>query len=181
MPDNPFLPASTVLRQMMRRGDTDGAIRLLHELGSPPAAALSQRLAEGAQQYRAKLIDGENWSRMQLQLYQAILDWMPISAEEAQSQPAALDPLRLRRLVDNHEIGAALTVCEALGDASILMQARYEISSKLYAEGTIGLETWEISQHQTLYELWELAEEAESSAKSSTKVCKRVRRWWKGR
>jgi hypothetical protein len=181
MPDNPFLPGSTALRQMMRRGDTDGAIYLLHKVGNSPAAALSQRLAEGAQQYRAMLIDGENWSRMQLQLYQAILDWMPIAAEEAQSQPAALDYLRLRRLVDNHEIGAALAVCEALGDASILMQARYEINGKLYAEGTVGLETWEITQHQILYELWELAEEAESSAKASTKVCKRVRRWWKGR
>ena len=71
-------------------------------------AALAQRLEEGAQQYRASLIDGKNWSRVQLQLYQAILDLMPLSAAEAQSRPVALYPLRLRRLADNHEIGAAL-------------------------------------------------------------------------
>lgn len=176
MADHPF-STGMALRQMMRRGDTEGTLRLLRQAEGSAWTALAQRLGDGAQHYRDGLIKGENWGQLQLQLYQALLDLMP----EAKSPPAALAPLPFRRLVDKHEIGAALTACEALGDASILMQARYEIYGKLYAEGAIGLETWEIIQHQTQYELWEWAEQAASSAKASKKVCKWVRRWWKGR
>jgi hypothetical protein len=181
MPDNPFLPVSKALRQMMRRGDTDGIIRLLREAGSPPAAALAEQLNTAAHHYHAGLIKGETWSSAQLQLYHDIMNIMPLSADEAEGQPAPLHQSHLRSLVDSHEIRDALALCEILGDATILMQAQYEIGRKLYAEGALGLETWEITQHQIKYELWRLAEQVAGQPEEVDNVCKKIWRWWKGR
>jgi hypothetical protein len=164
----------TLIRRLMRAGNTEAILQVLRESGARQAAAPAERAILSEQQYRSGLIDADAWYRAQLQLYQAVLDLPFDRDDETKHKPQPLDKLQLRRLVDNHDIAPALRLCETLGDASILMQAQYEIGRKLFAENAIGLETWEIIQHKTIYLLWELSEQAPGRQKTGKGVWTRV-------
>lgn len=165
----------------MRAGDTDEVLQALGESNTPHAAALIQHANLARQQYLAGLVDADAWSRAQLELYQDILEMPFAGGEEEKYAPQLLDKSQLRRLIDNRDIAPALRLCETLGDASILMQAQYEIGRKLFIAGAIGLETWEIIQHKTIYLLWELAEEAPDKPKEKSSLWTRIGRFLKRR
>ena len=167
------------LRRFMRAGDTDAVLQALGEWNARPAAALIQRAKLAGQQYLAGLIDADAWSRAQLQLYQAVLEMQLTEGGEGKYDPERLDKSQLRRLVDNRDIAPALRLCETLGDASILMQAQYEIGRKLFLADAIGLETWEIIQHKTIYLLWELTEQSPSRQTRQASVWTRIGRFLK--
>lgn len=165
----------------MRAGDTDAVLQALGEWNARPAAALIQSARLAGQQYLAGLIDADAWSRAQLQLYQAVLEMQLAEGDEEKHNPGPLDRSQLRRLVDNRDIAPALRLCETLGDASILMQAQYEIGRKLFLADAIGLETWEIIQHKTIYLLWRLAEEAPYKSKEQASLWTRIGQFLKRR
>lgn len=164
----------------MRAGDTDAVLKALGESNAPQAAALIQHANLARQQYLTGLIDADAWSRAQLQLYQEVLEMPLAGGDEEKYDPELLDRPQLHRLVDNRDIASALRLCETLGDDSIVMQAQYEIGRKLFTAGAIGLETWEIIQHKTIYLLWRLAEEADKP-REKTSIWTRIGRFLKRR
>ncbi len=164
------------IRQQMRRGNTDVVIQLLHESAIPEAAMLSDRVNDFHQQYKSGSIAAEAWSQAQLQFYQFVLDSK--SMQDTSSPPLPSSKLQLQLLVDAHEIGKALSFCEAFGDASILMQAQYEIGRQQYEKDAIELASWELIQHKTIYLLWELAEQMPGEQAPGKSFWKRIWKWF---
>ena len=147
------------IRQQMRLGNTDMVVQLLQESGIPEASIFSNRINAFQQQFESGRIEAEVWSQAQLQFYQSVLALPSMQDSRKQPESFAFNKLQLQLLVDGHEIAKALTFCEAFGDASILMQAQYEIGRQQYEKGAIELASWELIQHKAKYLLWQLAEQ----------------------
>ncbi|NUO01658.1 MAG: hypothetical protein HUU01_13710 [Saprospiraceae bacterium] len=165
------------IRQQMRLGNTDIVVQLLHESGIPEAGLLSNRINTSHQQYESGGIEAEAWSQAQLQFYQAVLDLA--SMHDVSTLPLSLAPnkLQLQLLVDAHEIGNALTFCEAFGDVSILMQAQYEIGRQQYEAGALELASWKLIQHKVKYLLWELVEQMPGEQIPLKNVWQKIKKW----
>lgn len=163
----------------MRLGNTDAVVQLLRETGIPELAALSDQVEAARQQCAQGLIDADDWSRTQLRYYQSVLGFVSMQETGMPHTPKAPTKLQLRLLVDGHEIGNALALCETFGDASIVMQAQYEIGRKLYDQGAIELANWELIQHKTKYLLWELVEQMPDEEKLGKNIWKRVSEWFR--
>lgn len=165
------------IRQQMRFGNTDMVVQLLRESGIPEADLFSDRINDFHQQYESGEIEAEAWSQAQLQFYQSVLDLASMQDTDKPSIPYDFNKLQLQLLVDSHEISKALARCEAFGDSSILMQAKYEIGRQQYEKEAIELASWELIQHETKYLLWELAEQMPGGKAPGKNTWKRILKW----
>jgi len=166
------------IRQQMRLGNTDLVVQLLLESGIPEADLFSNRLNDFLQQYESGGIEAEAWSQAQLQFYQSVLDLASMQDTDKPPVPFAFNKLQLLLFIDAHEIGKALTCCEAFGDATILMQAQYEIGGQQYEKGAIELASWELIQHKVKYLLWELAEQMPGEQAPGKSIWKKIMKWF---
>jgi len=164
------------IRQQMRLGNTDRVVQLLRESGIPEADLFLSRVDDFQQQFESGRVEAETWRQAQLQFYQFVLDSKSMQATS--SPPLPSSKLQLQLLVDAHEIGKALSFCEAFGDASILMQAQYEIGRQQYEKGVIELASWELIQNKTIYLLWELAEQMPGEQAPGKSIWQKILKWF---
>lgn len=168
-----------LIRRSMRQGDVHEVFLSLRKSTFPLAEKLSLRYKIECELLQHKITEPEVWGLEQIRSFKEILEWEEFQMNEETSS-TELDKEQLLRLVNSFELEKALQVCESLGDNSILLQAQYKIFEKLFHEGEIELEIWELIRHSTQYQLWELANVRGSNSSLYLKVLRNIKGWFKG-
>lgn len=166
-----------LIRRSMRMGDVDAVYHTLRRTSLPEAEKICFRYEMEVGRFENGEINSETWCLDQIRSFEEILKW-PDFRQNEEPLEGELDKKLLLRLVNSFELDKALQLCESLGDRSILTQAQYKIFEKLFHEGKIELEIWELLRHSTQYQLWELGQSSETTLNFCVKSLITIKKWF---
>ncbi len=167
-----------LIRRSMRQGDVHTVFQTLNQSAFLQAEKLYLRYKLEYELLQNKKTEPEAWCLEQIRSFREILEWEEFQKSN-ENLFTELDKELLLRLVNSFELEKALELCEALGDHSILMQAQYKIFERLFHEGKIELEIWELIRHSTQYQLWEMAITPGSDSNYFLKVLRNIKNRFK--
>ncbi len=165
-----------LIRRSMRQGDVENVYHVLSQTPFAHSEEICLRYKNDLKRFQYGVIDAETWCMDQIRNFDEIIHW-PDFQENKKSRWDELDKILLLRLVNSFELEKALTHCEVFGDSSILMQARYKLFEKMYNEGQIELETWELIRQSTQHELWELSQSKETPTNFYLQSINAIKKW----
>ncbi len=166
------------IRRSMRQGDVDAVYHALSQSSLIHAEEICHRYNNDLERFQNGDIDAESWCLDQIRNFDEILLWPEFQQSQEASQDE-LDKKLLDRLVNSFELDKALQLCESLVDSSILMQAQYKIFEKLFHEGKIEVETWELIRYSTQYQLWELSQSKKTTFNFFLSSLEVIKKWFR--
>ncbi len=162
-------------RQLMRTGQTDALFRWLSATGIAALPPMLRGLEEAQKKYHSGLLEPEAWVEAQVLAFQAVLQLPGFGA--APTLPPALGRTRLEHLVFQHELEKALDACAPLGDAVLLLHARFSLLKGERAAGRLETVDWELAVSKIEYALMALAERLPDPPPPTANPWQRLLRW----
>lgn len=164
----------------MRQGDVSALYETLSLSNFTDSEEMCLRYKKDLEGFHKEDIDAESWCLDQINNFDKILH-LPEFQQSQESSQVVLDKKLLDRLVNSFELDKALQLCESRGDSSILIQAKYKLFEKLFHEGKIEVEIWELIRYSTQYQLWELTNAKESNINFFFNRLRNIKIWLMGR
>jgi hypothetical protein len=171
--------AAPKIRQELRDGNIDEAIYLLFQADISVANALYARFSEASRLNVLGLVDFGERSRMQTQIFNAILQSPEMQSTESFDTPDATEKAEILQLLQEQKTEKALERCQSYGDAYLLLHAQFSVAQKEWRKNLTASEYFEAIKSRINYSLLELMGQLPDSSIPSKSILSKFRNLFK--
>ncbi len=159
-------PERERIRKLVAAADVESLLDLSIQAGIPAAQGHRQAFQAAKEAFDHGRITWEDMLQVQMRIFQDILQ------ETGPTKPQLLFcPTRetVEQLVIQHRTEEALRLCEPLGDATLLLQAKYALLHQAKNTGHAEPAEWELAMSRLYYAVMELAEQLPCATEATTR------------
>jgi hypothetical protein len=171
--------AAPKIRQELRDGNIEEAIYLLFQADISVANALYARFSEASRLNVLGLVDFGERSRMQTQIFNAILQSPEMQSTESFDTPDATEKAEILQLLQEQKTEKALERCQSYGDAYLLLHAQFSVAQKEWRKNLTASEYFEAIKSRINYSLLELMGQLPDSSIPSKSILSKFRNLFK--